>query len=390
MPNDGAGLRCNSRSAVLVAVLLLLCNRMALADPPPSQTDPIYDVWTSVFGPSSLRPVEKVQTLERLPIATAELKSDHIAIGAPAWATLRLRNVTSRTTYRLSPPYVGNLVASVGVWRARPDPFAGLEWGALREIVSLNKTYRRYEFQLQRSLRSYEGVPTLLKPGESIEAVIPLNVAQQVNSPTEFGDLWWFGGVGFTEPGRYRVYIQYANLDDVLPANGNLVARTQRRMGEPVDVPFQAIIAGPIDLTVVPPPTKDVDKLVRLIREWEVTALVKSDAVTTPNPEDVESVLADLDPAEQGIRDSLLLTRLRGRFSLLKPDAPDRGQRLQAILDECDTSYRRLLAAGDPLAGPYGLTECYVLRALGREDDVTNLAKQIGTPDAAAFVAAHK
>jgi hypothetical protein len=301
-----------------------------------------------------------------------------------------LTNRSNTLSLRLSPPYVGNHVATVGVWRGRWDPFIERHWAELREVVSINKLHRRFEYGSGQPKGRFPGVPVVLKPGETYEADVPLNVAQQICHPEHFGRLWWFAGVGFTEPGRYRVYLQYANLEAVRPFGGSdddLQQQAQKMVrldaGEPADLPFQAIVSNPVEFEVLPPKSREPQKFIDLIRQFEVATLVRGDLVTPPPVDRIPAVLDALEDSEVGVRQSLQLTVLRRRVSQLE-GADFADELLLPLLEEC-VNLRRGVPDG-PLADAYDLTTCHVLQHLGRAREAADLARRIDTPDAAVFI----
>src|SRR5688572_25883761 len=167
---------------------------------------PILDPYLAFQRPGMVRIGRQQAALSGVqwPEVKLEVPRRRYVIGEPIWATLTFTNASDRFALRFSPPYAGQHVSTLGVWRARWDWLRGGQFVGPLEVVPLNKGSSLFP----PVARCYGGVPVVLKPGESYAVQVPLNVAQQVHPITWHRGgprLAWFAGVGLTEPGRYRL-----------------------------------------------------------------------------------------------------------------------------------------------------------------------------------------
>ena len=363
-----------------------------------SETHPIYDPYLPLrhFGPRIQSGVIAV----REPEVKLRLPKRRYLIGEPIWATLSVRNTDDRQPLRLSPPYVGQHVATAGVWRARWDWLRGGQFTGPFEVIPLNKGRRSSLPQAA----IFGGLPIVLKPGETYTATIPLNVAQQfhpVLRKPNGSELAWYAGAGLTEPGLYRLYIQYANLEALVPFGRDpnraeqLEVMRELRPGEPLELPLQAIVPAPVEVEIVPPQMKawdplqqqvELDRYLDLLRNWERAVLsIDGCLIYSPSLDELPAVLESLHESETSIRQSLILTRLRFTFSAI--DASDERYRMKVENVLTSAMEARTDVGPGPLADAYDLTICHMLRALSREAEAVELARKLDTPDAAVFLA---
>lgn len=374
-----------------------------LRDYYPPAGHPIYDPYLSLRRPEDVRigrlHNEVVRAARVEPEFRLRLSKRRYAIGEPIWATLTARNPSDKHAVRLSPPYVGQHVATAGVWRARWDWLRGGQFTGPLEVVPLNKG----RSPSPPGAACYGGAPIVLAPGETYTATVPLNVAQQVEpSLWQHGGpgLAWFGGVGLTEPGLYRLYVQYANLEVLVPFGTDLNEAAMPELrggggaGEPADLPFEAIVPEPVEVEIVAPrmdawdplqQQADLSRYVDLLRAWEPAVLnTKDDMVGLPRLEALAAVLDSLHESEAAVRQSLMLTKLRFEFSRIDPGDSHYPGKVKNVLAEAQEA-RREVEPG-PMAASYDLTICHLLRSLGREAEATELAQTLDTPDAAVFL----
>jgi hypothetical protein len=362
------------------------------------ENHPIHDPYTSLRQPGQQ---EQALTLQMFQVEQPELRIEvpkrRYAVGEPIWATLTMGNPSKRNAIRLSPPYIGQHVATAGVWRAQWDWLRGGQFVGPLEVIPLNKGRSPWP----PAAASYGGVPIVLKPGETYTTVVPLNVAQQVE-PVLWDDgpqLAWFAGMGLTEPGLYRLYVQYANIENLVPFGTDLNRQVLLEMrelkhGDPSNLAFEAIVPKPVEVEIVPPRMKawdethqqvDLHRYLNMLRQWEPAVLeTKDDMIGLPSLEELPAVLDSLHESEVAIRQSLVLTRLRVSFSAIDP----REERYRANVENVlkDTVESRTQVEPGPMADAYDLTICHMLRALGREDEAVALAQKLNNPDAAVFL----
>ncbi len=347
---------------------------------------PIYSVprfLTTMRIPHGLPPASA------LPIWSGSLPKKQYLAGETIWATVTVRNPGSGYSLGFSPPRRGLMVSTVGVWQSMAGEGGGT-WPTPVCLLSANKGQRPVGGERQSQ---FQGKPIVLEPGKGAEFVFPINVLEPVlwggEGPVPCG-LGWVPGVGFLAPGRYRVFLQYLNLEDerpfeqrALPGGG---LRSTVPPGRLVVLPYRPIVIGPLDVEVSARSSPARQEVLKLMTKWEEVRLTRGMGHSMVPQIDLDRVgvlTASLGDEDAELRTSLCA--LRAEFCRLRSQSDPAPQAMADLLDRSRQARRAL--RGNPIEKAFLITECYVLWAMGRIAEAQQLARQAATPDAEVFLA---
>jgi hypothetical protein len=390
-----------------VASALVVLLPVRAADPLP-KTHPIYQM--PDLTPLGQQPVNKVQHVV-LPITPPRwaftVDKKKFLLGETITGRLTLENTDKKAALRLSPPYRGFQVATIGVWVSRWQ--ADGKWSTLTPVAPVNRgRFSRF------GAKQFQGEPVILKPGGRWEAAMAVGGEALLLDRGALREAelapFWIGGFGFREPGQYRFYLQYVNLEEYRPfgVERRTAAHRPAYVKEgpdnreerdiPRDVPPEPVVLGPYDIEVLPldgeVDDEGVQKFVRLLAEWEKTSKrhVDVDDLVLSASSFSLAPLAELfetgtlkSPAAAPVRDSLALSQAQGQLFKLPADPAEKLKVQQDVLQRLQDARKRLPAG--PLRDAYGLTECYLLLDLDRRAEALALARALQTPDARVFLA---
>lgn len=348
----------------------------------------------SVPDLSDAEHVRKRMRPERVSLATSQPQWDfkpaknRFLTGETIWGKLTVTNPNKKFSFRFSPPYRGFLVDTIGIWSSKWNEDKK-EWGSVEEILKVNQGYSEYQRQLQ-------GKPLLLKSAEKYEASIALNGGPRLErgDPIAAGvpRVEWAAGAGFAKPGKYRVYLQYVNLEALIP----FVGRHEKAMvlaphdGKDKTRPLEAkpIVLGPYEVEVTVPKAKVGRELLKLIESWDKWYRTReTDIIVLLPTAGLEKLLDDPDMKSKelaGVRESLFLTQWTNKLSHLPRGQEARKASLEKLLVQVREARKETIGA--PLKDNLGLVECFLTKAIGREGEAIKLANELGTADSQVFV----
>ncbi len=382
-------------SAPWAALALLLLPFLLHAGDPLPKKHPIYRT-PDLSGGRPDNEVKPVYPPITPPRWTFALDKKQVLLGETITGRLTVENVAKETALRLSPPYRGFHVATVAVWVSRRQQVG--TWSALAPVFEVNRGFPRF------GPWQFQGKPIVLKPGARWESRLSASgAARLLNRGTrkriDPAPLW-VGGIGFSQPGSYRFYLQYVNLEEIMPfarrretAFGAEKPREPRRRFTPGlrDVPSNPVVLGPFDVEVLPLPGEGALDVADLFAEWARSA-TGAGKRALPSPLDPLPRLFESDtlrsPAVAPVRASLALTQAQGQLFKLPVDPAEKLKAQRDVLKRLQDT-RKGLPAG-PLRDTYGLTECYLLFDLGRRAEAAALARALQTPDARVFLIDHE
>jgi hypothetical protein len=288
--------------------------------------------------------------------------------------------------YELSPPANGSIVSTLGIWNSRQQ--ANGSWPELAEIFEPNHG-------CERARAGFQGQPLVLRPGES--RTFPLLLNTMCNN-------WghWYAGPGFTEPGRYRVYLRHHNFDARFPfelrhQEQDDRARREQDASDRVELlsPQEATILGPYDVEVVAPPPAIREPLQAVLQQWmseyRSTDNWSDDYAEPFNHLRKHSSLGD--PSLSGVRRSTEFSRLRFLYTdyVQGETNNERRERKQTVANSTD----KLLKAELPIAMHEAvlLLHCLALHEAGQTQRALDKAlaaiqkSEVVLPDLQVFVA---
>lgn len=339
------------------------------------------------------------------PVWKFKLVKERFLVGETIWGVLSVEN-RERFSFTFSPPYRGFHVATIGIWVSRQsDQNDNGRWEPLKEIFTVNQGYSNKG----RSIPAHEqlpGKPITLKPGEKFQAMITINgdYDHSFEQPlSHLHGLEWFGGVGFSKPGKYRFYIQYVNLEETIDFESRdgvpKGANPQDGDNPLLSLPIKPIVLGPFEVEVVAAKKTMPKEFTANLEQWDKlhAKIIKERKQQGSNgvsyvsfgPDfDLTKLLADenvrakeMDP----VRFSLLLTQIHCDISKLsEKNKEEKTKALTKILKRLQES--NATVSEGPLKDAYTLTECHVLYGLDKKDEALKLAKKLGTPDAEVFI----
>ncbi len=386
-----------SKSAVPAALALaFVLPSPGPAGGPLAKDHPIYRTPDLSYGVGKSTPEVKHGQAQSTPPRWAfALDKKQFLLGETIRGRLTAENV-GKEALRLSPPYRGFHVATVAVWVSRRQTVGN--WSTLAPVSRINRGFPRF------GPWQFQGEPVVLKAGARWEAAIAVSgEARLLNRGTrkriEPAPLW-LGGIGFAEPGHYRFYLQYVNLEELMPfdrrketasTTADVKSRPHRSIPGVRNVPSEPVVLGPYDVEILPPDGDGALDLGDLLATWNGAAKRANNPVAS-FPLDSLPRLFETDtlktPAAGPIRASLALTQVQGQLFKL-PAAPAEKLKVQQDVLKRLQDARKALPAG-PLRDAYGLTECYLLLDLGRRADAVALTRALQTPDARVFLIDHE
>lgn len=297
---------------------------------------------------------------------------------------LSIDNLDRKESLELSPPFRGFLVSTFGVWASRLE--ADMKWEELVLLSAINRGAASPQVELQ-------GEPIIVKANEKWHASLAIN-----GSYSDFGNgdsPSWRGCVGFDRPGKYRVYLQYVNMEQLLPFQYRWPFRDQpplrkERTGSGGSFfDFGPTVLGPYDLEIFAPNDALLnDSMKALFQNWKPNTGPRyfPNAGRTAQLAEILK-LASLQTDELSpVKNSLALTQIHEELNdALRLGLSVEQNRLLYNLLARTSKTREVMPSG-PLKDAYGLTECYLHKHLGDTERAIKLAEQIGTPDTRVFI----
>jgi hypothetical protein len=387
-----------ARILIFIFTVAWIWTALAYAADAPPKDHPIYE------GPLGF-PTERIEGwVEKLFVMEFALAKKQFYQGEPIWGTLTVKNLTEDRFLIFSPPYHGQGVATVGVWRSYWQPQDnGGQWTKLEEAYRVNKSFTMVDERFPWA--QYQGRPVNLAPGKQYSVALLINVLQ---SPIYFEKpekTSWCSGLRFSRTGKYRFYLQYMNLENHREFEKRRIFRREEEARQAVFdnkglvLPLGPVVLGPFEVEVLPLPAnvpKEVPKLLELWeeqfpfpRDGELGNRCFADRITVRLT--LERLAMDCSFQDEQLMDvgaSLLLTSIRKQFSDIddedKKGGKKGGEILEKLLDHVRSMRTRL--KDSPLRDAYGLTECNILDAMGYTAEALKLARKLRTPDAEVFI----
>jgi hypothetical protein len=350
---------------------------------------PIYSV-PRLTLPEKKRPDVDLNSPYRgkLPVWAFTLDKTRFLLGEAITGKITIENMNKEESIHFSPPYRGFLVATVGIWVARRDEKTG--WGKVEPLFQINRGWPSSTAELQ-------GEPVNLAPGAKWQASFPVNglmfLAEAAAKPDSVVPRW-FSGVGFTVPGKYRVYLQYVNLERSIPFERRWTSfledppaqKPLKQIPGSVALDLGPFVLGPYEVEVVALDGAETDELTERFQEW--TKLFQREGkrfnVVPHGLPDLLKLKALQSEPLLSVRDSLSLTQFQTEMLSL-PKGADERTRILADLVVKVRDNRRKVPRG-PLYDAFGMTEGYLRYYLGKTDDALGLARELNTPDAKVFI----
>lgn len=308
-------------------------------------------------------------------------------VGEPITGTVTVSN-RDRAAISFSPPMQSQFVATLSVWVRLAGEQADEDAG-LRQISYINKgNYRNRSEQFQ-------GKPATLDPGDSAQFPVLLNVVQFA---LPGGGSTWGPEPGFSAPGQYEVFLQYGNLEDVLPyaSRGAERALTAVDNTKPAPIPFSPpIVLGPFKLTIHP--LADADEQTAVETVLKAVELHAADqrhgagdmcrhAACRGYLAEMDEVPHSLDPDHPELnvlRASWAFGKMRHRLTRLLVSRPGPGA-LDPILADLESLSR--LTLPKPFVQSLAVTRCEALAANGNMDQAVAELKAVAHPDGAVLL----
>lgn len=360
-----------------------------------AQADPLSENHPIFEKPKVLQRIGSVGYAERAyqggPPALLEwrvaLDKVKYVVGEPISGVLTVTNPESNnrdTTaihYRLSPPYNGLYVSTLSIWRSRQ--LEGDEWSPLEQSVEPNRGAYHPRVGMQ-------GKPVLLRAGESLKFPLLLNTAVDHTGK-------WTSGVGFDEPGRYRVTVRYHNLEPIRPfaprhggpAGGQGKRQREARpdsakkesileAGQYADK--AAMLIGPVEVEIVAAPEELHEPLAAFTK-----------GVGRPSLERLRVHPSLKEPELAALRQAVELAWLRTppRDFYTQSNA-ERHPWRREVADSADALSKEVEPGG--IREAVVLTHCLVLKELGEEEKALGRAKkeieksELELPDVQVFM----
>ena len=354
-----------------------------------------------------------------------KLKKHKCYVGEVVWASITVKNTTEHYAYYLALPYHGNCVSTISVWVSKQlsDKKSKQEqWSELKQLIWEDKG-RHFPRTHTYLGGYYQGHRFLLRPQQEYSSWSPVNVALQ-QSFSKRTSFWW-PGIGFSEPGKYRFYIRYIDTGALVgggrPSNAaefdqsgdeklrRLPSKSDIKPGVIIDnrsLPAKPVILGPVDVEIVPLPETTAELTESVAKLQKYLAVVERrnnkpvlDEITNSLkgvPETLEAVRGPLGNPEYNLRWPLEFMVLRQGFmpDFRIPFNPKAQEKRQTNSD--DPAYNRYLnnldalrshlKADDPLREHIDYSRCRVLLSMERTAEAVALAKKLNTPDALVFL----
>lgn len=378
----------HTRTISLIIVCFLGIVAIAGSDTTPTTLPANHGIY-GINETISNWPVDPVRFLPgKGPEITFTLPKREYLIGEPIEGTLRIVNPKTGIRVALAPPYRGAMVDTVEIWASHTttDTDRRTMWTEVIPVMRLNKG------QYAKSLpATYAGKVVVLEPGQEANWRIPINIGQ----PTmRFGTPpSWLPCVGFASEGRYRVYLKYLNL-----AGGSVSAAKTNKGGEDsakkakhfretvVAFPVKPVVIGPYDITIKPR-EEGVDLAVKNVcrdcgKDYRNGKLQKG---TVPALDDKQ-----IKKAVDALKKSDALSAASIELAIIRHHLQQRASKetLEVLLKECQAAEKSI--ADGILKDAYALTECYILKALGKTEEAIRCAEKQNTPDAQVFIGLEK
>jgi hypothetical protein len=369
-------------ASMFTGVESVLYAKPALDDLPDDHQ--IYDVPN--FGTS--RGSQKLAPALDKPVSWSfKLEKQRYHPGEIISGRLTLKNTSKRVAVEMSRPYHGVHVSTLSMWVSRWKQSGGVgEWSHLREAFKVNKGhYNPID-------RQFQGKPIRLQPGDSYATKVPLNVWQpEFSSPTSGMAIGWYPGVGFTKPGRYRIFIRYVNLEFIMPFKYRLgaeITKLERKDGSLSVFPAKPIVFGPYEVEILPWKGNRSESFSTILEGWEEGWHQRNDTDAMPSRGEFMKLLeqpSTIMHLDSSIVASLQLSYVRER--LLAIGYLPRRATAAELTALCQLLYVRWKdLRPSPLSDGYGLTLCQALNLQLRSAEAVWVAQELGTPDAIMFL----
>ena len=368
-----------------VALIVLLASPLVLAEGREGILGdaailPGHQIWT-LPGFQSLE--RDVLPKELLPLEWSfALERRTYRVGDTITGRLRVRNPNKQLGYLLSPPYRGVFVDTIGVWISAQDPTTRT-WKKAYPLFRVNKG------ELPGSWPwSYPGRPLQIKAGTEYSVWIPVNAFQQAEfSPhADCLGMQWVPAAGPCNPGQYRLYLQYVDLDrygcgspvsDPAGKRFDIPPTVKLRRAAPI------VILGPFEFSVHPPQNETGATMLQLCRQWEGCFKDgRYEPLDLPSGASVSAIAEKLSSDENETAASLRLRLLRSRSSSWN-ETPTQKE-LVSVLQDLKTIEQEVNDAA--LRASYALTQSYALYVLGKRQEALRRAEELGTADAVMLV----
>jgi hypothetical protein len=429
-------------AALAVAVCALLAAESAQSPPATNQKTDIPSELTDTknLAPGGLSYLTPL-TLQihrdpppKYPTWSFKLEKDAWHPGEMIYGRLIVKNEDPQYRFMFLPPWHGMIIDTVEVWfeklgpDGQPLPPEVVD-PAVAPAKAVEKNVRK---QLTRAWPFFKilspytiraGVPVILEPGQTCEALIPVN--SYWSDSMGNSDHRFYGASVMNQPGQYRFYIRYLNRHHamVLPRGDSIrkpqAGRVYQWPGElekipkflmfkesrnpAIEVPEDFIILGPFNVKIEPWPTEGQNNAAEKVVEiWDHIEGPPTDCIMAqpaPDPQRVKEVLKAFpasreNPCSIGAMQKLhswIATRryadcmnFDGREGMVSGD--EITKRLKIMLEDL----RAMKADEKPgiLRDLMTYWEVRTLIDLGKRSEALKAARENPTPDIIALIGA--
>lgn len=319
---------------------------------------------------------------------TFKLTKDKFVYGEVVWGKIRVENTNPNSSYIMSPPGHSRFVSTIGVWtrsRVGHENRDTDEPGELKESTEINKGnyYNHYSFR---------GRPITLAPGESYEAMIPVNVNQIMSDDTRpsitASDRTGWCPTPIYGRGKHQFYLQYVNAEGLSRYRYKVFSGNSKSedLYPPRHIRFDGypLVLGPYEFEVLP--------------KFHITPQLFINCQNML----ANSVNSDTQVLHKAPHDKQIATmandvRWQFEFIFLKYNRPTyelefaNGSTATEI-GETDLKLKNLeavlsnLGADDPLRNFVQMERCERLHFLGYPEEAIALAEEFDSPDAQVFL----
>lgn len=257
----------------------------------------------------------------------------------------------------------------------------------MQQVSYLNKRrYRNAQYQ-------YQGQPIRVKPGEVYETDVLVNIVQLESHGRSPSSAAWQVLPSFASAGRYQFYLQYVNLEDLIPFrqrdNKGQAKKTRKQTEGLVGLPAKAKVLGPFEIEVVSLRSRLLsEKLVGLLGRWKQPPRHDEQSHNPAFLLDLHTIyqmIAEIERTSDKYPEliaSLWLSVFRAE--LARQSIIENHDRLEKM--EIELNHLSTTAVNNVLKKSIDLARCEILANLGKADDAVKLAIKIDSPDAAVFV----
>lgn len=321
---------------------------------------------------------------------TFKLTKDKFVYGEVVWGKIRVENTNPNSSYIMSPPGHSRFVSTIGVWtrsRVGHENRDTDEPGELKESTEINKGnyYNHYSFR---------GRPITLAPGESYEAMIPVNVNQIMDDDTKpslsSSDRTGWSPTPIYGKGKHQFYLQYVNAEGLSRYRYKVFSGNSKPedLYPPRHIRFDGypLVLGPYEFEVERMSAGRENLLANCQRQ-PVPVPIDKETVLHPKPhQKMVSTLARTSPLLWQF-EFLYLRHFRPTYELEFANGFESTE-----IGETDLKLKNLeavlsnLAADDPLRNFVQMERCERLHFLGYPEEAIALAEEFDSPDAQVFL----